>query len=175
MYFNCRSRSTNNWSYGGKRGVEINGKRFTLKNTRSCLSCFFAPSTKLWFFSFIRNPPPFYRIDMLILSLRSCELFQILRYLQVVLADCNDFHTGASLRAITIMCKWCYIKTLGNLDFILGPCNSINKLVIVYRSLAVNWSDRYTFMNIIAVGVEFIDMFAKMKSIMSLVYVTFSR
>ena len=98
MYFNCRSRSTNNWSYGGKRGVEINGKRFTLKNTISCLSCFFAPSTKLWFFSFIRNPPQFYRIDVLILSLRSCELFQILRYLQVVLAACNTFHTGAPLR-----------------------------------------------------------------------------
>jgi hypothetical protein len=47
-------------------------------------------------------------------------------------------------------------------------------LVIVYRSLAVKWSDRYTFVNIIAVGVEFIDMFAKMKSIMSLVYVKFN-
>jgi len=30
-------------------------------------------------------------------------------------------------------------------------------------------------MNIIAVGVEFIDLFAKMKSLMSLVYVKFNR
>jgi len=30
-------------------------------------------------------------------------------------------------------------------------------------------------MNIIAVGIEFIDMFAKMNSIMSFVYVTFNR
>jgi hypothetical protein len=30
-------------------------------------------------------------------------------------------------------------------------------------------------MNIIAVGIEFIDMFAKIKSLMSLVYVNFNR
>nr|AAU82799.1 hypothetical protein GZ1C11_33 [uncultured archaeon GZfos1C11] len=30
---------------------------------------------------------------------------------------------------------------------ILIPCNLISQLVIVYRPLAVKWSDRYTFMN----------------------------
>ncbi|KAF5428612.1 copper-binding protein (NosD) [Candidatus Methanophagaceae archaeon] len=73
-----------------------------------------------------------------------------------------------------ITCNWVHGNTQRGFHLAGGSTGNNICLVIVYQSLAVKWSDRYTFMNIIAVGIELIDLFAKMNLILSFVYVKFN-